>query len=257
MSRRRGFTLIELLVVIAIIALLIALLLPAVQAARESARRSQCINNLKQIGLAIHNYIQSNDVIPPGGSWCCSSPTTVTYLPYPGPSINTGGNGISGITPWMQQASMKVRLLPFLEQQALFNAYNFMLPIQEPSTYANRITYSNFSSQANATVWVAHIQLFLCPSDNNIGNSTTILPPGSIAAQVGTSNYPNNMGMEPWFSNGRLNGPTWYLGGSSAPPTSTSATGSRCRASPTARATPSSSANGSRGPADRTSSAPT
>jgi prepilin-type N-terminal cleavage/methylation domain-containing protein len=63
---KRGFTLIELLVVIAIIAVLIALLLPAVQAAREAARRAQCVNNLKQIGLGVHNYISSNDVFPAG-----------------------------------------------------------------------------------------------------------------------------------------------------------------------------------------------
>ena len=66
-SKRRGFTLIELLVVIAIIAVLIALLLPAVQAAREAARRAQCVNNLKQLGLAMHNYHDANDVFPPMG----------------------------------------------------------------------------------------------------------------------------------------------------------------------------------------------
>src|SRR4051794_33886993 len=72
-SRRRGFTLIELLVVIAIIAVLIALLLPAVQAAREAARRAQCINNLKQLGLAAHNYISVHNVLPPGDMYNAGS----------------------------------------------------------------------------------------------------------------------------------------------------------------------------------------
>ena len=90
MKARRGFTLIELLVVIAIIAVLIALLLPAVQAAREAARRAKCVNNLKQLGIAIHNYCDANGAIPP---------TEATGFP-------TG--------TMMNDFSMKVRILPFL-----------------------------------------------------------------------------------------------------------------------------------------------
>src|ERR1700743_148464 len=99
-QRRRGFTLIELLVVIAIIAVLIALLLPAVQAAREAARRIQCTNNLKQFGLAIHNYHDANGALPPTG---------MRYVPTYQP----------------QNQSLKVRILAFIEQQPLYNSVNF------------------------------------------------------------------------------------------------------------------------------------
>ena len=98
----RGFTLIELLVVIAIIAVLIAQLLPAVQAAREAARRAGCLNNMKQIGIALHNYHDSRNVLPPGYIYAKGYPT--------------GGFG------W---ATM---ILPNIEQPALFNAVNFSLP---------------------------------------------------------------------------------------------------------------------------------
>src|SRR3954447_26277003 len=104
-SRRRGFTLIELLVVIAIIAVLIALLLPAVQAAREAARRAQCVNNLKQLGLAIANYMG-------------------TYGSTPVPEDRrsdeyVGTAGTSGNRAWHCQ------ILPFIEQTAIHNAMNF------------------------------------------------------------------------------------------------------------------------------------
>src|SRR5205809_5012802 len=98
--RPRGFTLIELLVVIAIISVLIALLLPAVQSAREAARRSQCVNNLKQIGLALHNYHDSVGVFPPG----------YVSAQSPGSNSITGGNDVGPGWAW---GSM---ILPQLEQ---------------------------------------------------------------------------------------------------------------------------------------------
>jgi prepilin-type N-terminal cleavage/methylation domain-containing protein/prepilin-type processing-associated H-X9-DG protein len=131
--RRRGFTLIELLVVIAIIAVLIALLLPAVQAAREAARRAQCVNNLKQLGLALHNYHDSWNEIPP----------TATQIPNP----TTGWNDFS----------MKARLLPYMEQSVLWNALN--------QSFKN-------SDVSNSTVSFTKVVGFLCPSDANAPNAT-------------------------------------------------------------------------------------
>jgi prepilin-type N-terminal cleavage/methylation domain-containing protein len=132
----RGFTLIELLVVIAIIAVLIALLLPAVQAAREAARRASCVNNLKQIGLALHNYISANDTLAPGGfpAWVAET----------GVYINNG------------DFSAHARLLPFLEQQVLYNAANF-------SVAAFNSTVGDLT---NHTVHATRLNVFLCPSNS-------------------------------------------------------------------------------------------
>jgi prepilin-type N-terminal cleavage/methylation domain-containing protein/prepilin-type processing-associated H-X9-DG protein len=133
---RRGFTLIELLVVIAIIAVLIALLLPAVQAAREAARRAQCTNNLKQLGLAIHNYIDRTNLFVPGaiaGTW--------------GSATSSGG------------FTWRLMILPELEQNPTYNSFNFSLGEGQG--------YSGF---AWATVWYTVLPTFLCPSDGNNGN---------------------------------------------------------------------------------------
>ena len=133
-SRRRGFTLIELLVVIAIIAVLIALLLPAVQAAREAARRAQCTNNLKQLGLSIHNYISSNNCMPP----------LMSSFANPG-----YGGPLAVLGPW--PLSWAVALLPSMEQQQLFNAANYSFGITD---------------RANQTVAVTKVSTLICPSES-------------------------------------------------------------------------------------------
>src|SRR3954467_4303713 len=125
--RRRGFTLIELLVVIAIIGVLIALLLPAVQAEREAARRMQCTNNLKQIGIALHNYHDTDGCFP----WCgltILNPTVTSTI----------------------QWSPHTRFLPHVEQRALYAALNFSFVGSDPP---------------NATVTATKVASFLCPSD--------------------------------------------------------------------------------------------
>ena len=115
-KRRNAFTLIELLVVIAIIAILVALLLPAVQQAREAARRTQCKNNLKQIGLALHNYHDVHQKFPPGAFW------------------NNPHRGFS-----FQQGSMLVHILPYIEQANVFNQIKFANPdgIAKPNGYTH------------------------------------------------------------------------------------------------------------------------
>ena len=130
---RRGFTLIELLVVISIIAVLIALLLPAVQAAREAARRSQCSNNLKQLGLGMHNYHTSTGSFPSGG----------VYAPY------SAGYNI-GWGTWSAQALM----LGYLEQSTLYNASNFSWSVGPGQGWA-----------MNKTVSSTILNVFICPSD--------------------------------------------------------------------------------------------
>jgi len=150
--RLRGFTLIELLVVIAIIAVLIALLLPAVQAAREAARRSQCINNMKQLGLGLHNYHSVADSFPigmsknPFSNACASAPDPLDYRGWAG---------------WSAQAQM----LGQMEQQALYNACNFAWNPRQDSCG------TTFASASNSTAVNSIVASFLCPSDAYSGTS--------------------------------------------------------------------------------------
>jgi prepilin-type N-terminal cleavage/methylation domain-containing protein/prepilin-type processing-associated H-X9-DG protein len=162
-QNRMGFTLIELLVVIAIIAVLIALLLPAVQAAREAARRIQCTNNLKQLGLAMHNYHSTLGTFPMGRTGI-NRPTG--SLGYPGDT--TGANHRMTWAWW---------IFPYLEQGAVFGAINFNLP------------YDNL---AQTTSLYTKIGGYMCPSDPNSGWINTFtykFPLYNYVANWGNATY--------------------------------------------------------------------
>jgi prepilin-type N-terminal cleavage/methylation domain-containing protein len=156
-DRRFGFTLIELLVVIAIIAVLIALLLPAVQAAREAARRAQCTNNLKQLGLSMHNYHDQQGCLPPGMKGCCWGPWIVSILGY-------------------------------IEQQTLFNSWN-----SYGNSSSNASVYPLFYfGAANSTTVGARINTLTCPSDpNGLAISSFWI---GFAWQITSQNYVVNFG---------------------------------------------------------------
>ena len=165
MKRKSGFTIVELLVVIAIIGVLVAMVLPAVQAARESARRSQCMNNLKQMGLACQNYNDAFRVFPAG---------YLATVPY--------NNAVNDTTPGWGWGAL---ILPQLEQSTLAASINFSLPIENP---------------ANAAAAQTSVAVYLCPSDL-LPNSTFVVPstsgqpllkaaPSSYAACVGNDLSP-------------------------------------------------------------------
>jgi prepilin-type N-terminal cleavage/methylation domain-containing protein/prepilin-type processing-associated H-X9-DG protein len=197
---RRGFTLIELLVVIAIIAVLIALLLPAVQAAREAARRAQCTNNLKQLGLAYHNYISANDMVPPNG-------------------IDEPQTG----QPW-QNYGAHARLLPYMEQTQTYNALNLQFgvrwsggnvsPVGGDPNPPDNAAGGNWSIP-QYTVLCTTINSFLCPSDTNPGSSGTFQFSGGLNRFVGASNYPINFGLNRRINqaNGNPNNGNWVPNG--------------------------------------------
>jgi deoxyribonucleoside regulator len=163
-SERRGFTLIELLVVIAIIAVLIALLLPAVQAAREAARRMQCTNNLKQLGLAMQNYLNVNGTYPIGRMG----------INVPGATYPNGGTAANNRRTWA------FGLMPFVEQGAIFNSINYAL---------------GFPHLSNTTIIQTTIPVFHCPSDPQsyaieVGSTTSKRCEGNYVSTGGTRTSP-------------------------------------------------------------------
>jgi len=159
--RSRGFTLIELLVVIAIIAVLISLLLPAVQSAREAARRAQCVNNLKQLGLAMHNYMDANGVMPMGGYFNDKSPTL----------------------PWMH--GCLIGLTAFMEQGNIYNTFNASLRY--------------YQYPENDTVMAHKMATLACPSDIEVleGNDAyTKFAAPRMSFKAGLTSYRGIAG--PW-----------------------------------------------------------
>jgi prepilin-type N-terminal cleavage/methylation domain-containing protein/prepilin-type processing-associated H-X9-DG protein len=169
MSHRKGFTLIELLVVIAIIAVLIALLLPAVQAAREAARRSQCVNNLKQICLAAHNYVSTTERLPLGDH-------------YPsGTNERAASSGIMGNGGDRYSYSWTLMILPYLEQTPVYNAFNTVCGFRDPGGGGPTI---------NTTVMYNQLACYLCPSDNASGRPQ---PPYGALNYVGNEGGPGTL----------------------------------------------------------------
>jgi prepilin-type N-terminal cleavage/methylation domain-containing protein/prepilin-type processing-associated H-X9-DG protein len=167
---RHGFTLIELLVVIAIIAVLIALLLPAVQSAREAARRIQCVNNLKQLGLATHNYMDVNLCMPLGAFWM-----------HP---LELGGASVTRHA-W----SHFIALLPYVEQAPTYAAYNFNWNIFEyPNTTISGVGFT--------TLW--------CPSDGKVSQKAMLSIYHPAQEPMNFGSYAGSVGYLPAYPNARV-----------------------------------------------------
>jgi prepilin-type N-terminal cleavage/methylation domain-containing protein/prepilin-type processing-associated H-X9-DG protein len=162
-NSRLGFTLIELLMVVAIVGIAIMLLLPAAQSAREAARRVQCASNLRQIGLAMHDYHDEQGTLPPGTNGCCWG----TWLLF---------------------------VLPYLEQSNLYNSWNFAGSSQSDEASARQMF--GYAGAANVTVTGTRVGVFYCPTDPN---NTALAGAGAVTSQNYVVNFGNTTSSQPPF----------------------------------------------------------
>ncbi|MFN9268053.1 MAG: DUF1559 domain-containing protein [Planctomycetaceae bacterium] len=175
-STRRAFTLIELLVVIAIIGILVALLLPAVQQAREAARRTQCKNNLKQYGLALHNYHDTFGKFPGAGGWALG---------------RRDWNWENETAPHI---SWQVRVLPYMDQAPLYNQLNMA------QMYQDRATLSD-----GTITWTKQVPYARCPSDDSNEREWSTLVQSSYTGSLGSQSTPSaNGSCEPYEINAEV-----------------------------------------------------
>lgn len=176
-----AFTLVELLVVIAIIGVLVALLLPAVQAAREAARRQQCQNNLRQLSLGLLNYESARGSFPPAFEFA-------------------QGQEPAALAPNAIGPNWAVRLLPFIEQAAIFNLID--KSVTATGNWGSAKAPPSIGHANNAPVRMAVIEAFRCPSDTNYSSTMMQFTPAAGASQWARGNYAANAGNGPLFNRG-------------------------------------------------------
>ncbi|QDU63586.1 hypothetical protein Pan216_44670 [Planctomycetes bacterium Pan216] len=190
---RRGFTLVELLVVIAIIGVLVGLLLPAVQRAREAARRVQCQNQLRQIGLALHNYHDGHGVFPPAG--VARRPTNANDCHGGGAVVGDAG------APWT------VLILPYLDEQARYDRFNFNAPFDWGFTDSYAAS-GNSANSPNQSEQIQRLEKYVCPSNPVAANYPTLsyfAVMGGGTLPSGGTQYPcEHGGGRVYFNNGMM-----------------------------------------------------